>query len=176
MNKYFREVAIALLLVTIFAGGTLYGASDAWAQDEGLAKQIQGSWTLVSNVNEQDGKKTDVFGPNPRGFMVLTPEGRFTMIFLRADLPKYAVNDRKKGTAEEYTTVGQWSIAFYGTYTVLSETEHTVRTNVEGSTFPNWDGKYQDRTMTVVGDELKMINPSPAIGGGKNFVIWKRAK
>jgi hypothetical protein len=58
-----------LLVVTVLAGGMLFGASDVGAKDKDstFAKQIQGTWILVSIVNEQDGKKFDVFGPNPRG-------------------------------------------------------------------------------------------------------------
>jgi hypothetical protein len=31
------------------------------------AKDLEGTWTLVSITLEQDGKKTDFYGPNPRG-------------------------------------------------------------------------------------------------------------
>ena len=31
------------------------------------AKDLIGTWTLVSVTLEQDGKKSDLFGPNPRG-------------------------------------------------------------------------------------------------------------
>ena len=56
---------------------------------------------------------------------------------ISSTLPKFASNDRKKGTVEEYSTVGQWSNALYETYKVLSEKERAVRMNVDGCSFPN---------------------------------------
>ncbi|MBL8485451.1 MAG: lipocalin-like domain-containing protein, partial [Rhodocyclaceae bacterium] len=46
---------------------------------------------------------------------------------------------------------------------------------IDGSTFPNWDGDEQKRVVTVSGDELKIINPSAAVGGTA-YSVWKRAK
>ena len=63
-----------------------------------MAQQIQGSWILVSIYNEQDGKKIEPFGSQPRGSMTITPDGRFSYILLRASLPKIAANNRMKGT------------------------------------------------------------------------------
>ena len=177
MIRSIREVVGVLLVVTVLFGATLFGASAVWAKEKGttLAKQIQGSWILVSIYNEQDGKRIDPFGDKPRGSMILTPDGHFSMFFLRASLPKFAANNRMMGTAEENQTVVQGSHAFYGTYAVGSEKEQTVNLHIEGGTFPNVDGQDQKRVMTVKGDELRVINPTPTIGGVA-YVVWKRAK
>jgi len=178
MNWPIKGVSSALSVVAVLAVGTLFGASEVRAQEKGAgyAKQIQGSWNLVSIYNEQDGKKTDVFGPNPRGSLLLTPDGRFSWILMQASLPKFASNARQKGTAEENQAVVQGSIAFFGRYSVVSDKEQTINLHVEGSTFPNWDGQDQKRIVTVNGDELKVVNPTPSLGGGTNHLIWKRAK
>ncbi len=178
MKRLIGEVGSVLLVVAVLAVWTLSGASDVRAQqtENALGQQIQGSWILVSIVNEQDGKKIDVFGPNPRGSMILTPDGRISLIIMRASLPKFASNNRVKGTAKENQAVVQGSIAYFGRYTVASEKEQTVNLFIEGSTFPNWDGEAQKRIMSVTGDELKVTNPTPTIGGGTNYLIWKRAK
>jgi hypothetical protein len=177
MNRSIKEVAMVLLVVAVLSGGTLSGASDVWAQEKGstLAQQIQGSWMLVSIYNEQDGKKIEPFGPKPRGSMILTPDGRFSMIFMRASLPKFASNNRVKGTAEENQAVVQGSHAFYGTYAVASEKEQTLNLRIEGNTFPNSDNQDQKRVMTIKGDELRLTNPTPTTGGVA-YVVWKRAK
>ena len=177
MIRSIKEVVGVLLVVTVLFGGTLFGASAVRAKEKGttLAKQIQGSWILVSIYNEQDGKRIEPFGDKPRGLMILTPDGHFSMFFLRASLPKFAANNRMTGTAEENQTVVQGSHAFYGTYAVASEKEKTVNLHIEGGTFPNVDGQDQKRVMTVKGDELRVINPTPTIGGVA-YVVWKRAK
>ena len=156
----------------------LSGASDVRAQEMGgtLTQQIQGSWVLVSIYNERDGKKTEVFGPNPRGSLILAPDGRFSMILMSASLPKFASNIRPKGTAKEYQAVVQGSIAFFGSYTVASEKENRVNLRIEGSTFPNWDGQEQQRSMTVIGDQMMFISPNTTLDGGTNYLGWKRFK
>ncbi len=177
MNRSIKAVARVLLVVAVLSGGTLSEASDVRAQEKGstLAQQIQGSWILVSIYNEQDGKKIEPFGPNPRGSLILTPDGRFSMIFMRASLPKFASNNRMKGTAEENQAVVQGSHAYYGSYAVASEKEHTVNLHIEGNTFPNRDLEDQKRVMIVKGDEMRLTNPTTTIGGVAN-VVWKRAK
>jgi hypothetical protein len=170
MRKYRKKVVMALLLFAVLSIGAISGAL---AQE--LAKQIQGSWALVSNINEQDGKKTEVFGPNPRGFVVFTPEGRFSMIMMRASLPKFASNNRIKGSPEENQAVIQGSVAYFGSYKVVSEKDQKVNLLIDGCTFPNWDGQDLPRIITVSGDEMKLVNPAAAIGG-TNYVILKRVK
>jgi hypothetical protein len=177
MNWSIREVARVLLVVVVLSGGVLSGASDVWGQEKAgtLAQQIQGSWILVSIYNEQDGKRIEALGSKPRGSMILTSDGRFSMILMRASLPKFGSNNRMKGTAEENRAVVQGSIAFFGSYAVASEKEQTVNLRIEGSTFPNWDGQDQKRVMTAKGDELKVTNPTGSFGG-TNYIVWKRAK
>ena len=166
-----------MLVVAVFAGGMWFGTAAVWAKEKpgSLAKQVQGSWTLVSVYVEQDGKKVEPFGAKPRGSMILTPDGRFSTILLRESLPKFASNSRMKGSAEENQAVVQGSLAHYGRYSVVSEKEHTVNLSNEGSTFPNWDGEDQKRVWTVKGDELWVSNPTASVGGVAH-VVWKRAK
>ena len=176
MHRSIGKVAGILLAIAVLAGGMWSGASDASAQDKGstFAQQIQGSWILVSMYVEQDGKKIEPFGSKPRGSMILTPDGRFSIIFMKESLPKFAANSRVKGTAEENQAVVQGSLAYYGSYAVASEKEQTVNLNIEGSTFPNWDRENQKRVMTVKGDEMNVTNPASAIGGVTHFTC-KRA-
>ena len=177
MTNHFGKLILTLFLLAVFSFGDTTAPVDVWAQAEGssLAKQVQGTWILVSNINERDGQKIDTFGPNPRGQLILTPGGHFSMILMRASLPKFASNNRLKGTAEENQAVVQGSHAFYGTYKVGNEKDRTIILHVEGCTFPNWDGQDLPRVMTLSEDELKQVNPAAAIGG-KNYVTWKRAE
>ena len=76
---------------------------------------------MASVVNEKEGKKTDVFGTDPMGSMILTPDGRFSIILMRSGLPKFAANNRVQGTAQENEAVVKGSVAYFGTYKVESE-------------------------------------------------------
>jgi len=178
MNRSLKKVAGILLVVAVLSGGTPFGASSARAQENSssLAQQIQGNWIFVSVYNEQDGKKIEPYGPQPRGSMIFTPDGRFSIVLMRASLPKFASNNRAQGTPEENQAIVQGSLAAYGTYEVVNEKEHAVKYHIEGSTFPNWDGQDQNRTWNVKGDELSITNPVTSVGGGVAYLIFKRAK
>ena len=177
MKRYVKEMVKGLLIASVLCVGTQAIGTNVWAQEKGgpLASQIQGSWALVSMQNELDGKRTDVFGPNPKGSLILTPDGRFSIILMSATLPKFAANNRKKGTAEENQAVVQGSVAFFGSYSVAIEKENTVQLSIEGSTFPNWAGEVQKRIMVVKGDEMNFTTPAAAIGG-TNYLVFKRAR
>jgi len=176
MKRSINTAANVLVVVALLVVGLWAGASDVYAQEQG-ASLAQGSWTLVSLHKEAYGRKTEPFGPNPRGSMILTPEGRFSMVLLRESLPKFASDIRTKGTVEENQAVVQGSFAAIGTYTVEGDKEQTLNLHIEGCTFPNWDGKDQKRPMTVTGDKMKIVSTTPSLGGGgMNYQIWKRVK
>jgi hypothetical protein len=177
MNWSMRKVVRVLLAVAVLCGGMWSGSSAVWAKEKAgtLAKQAQGSWTLVSVYTEQEGKKIETLGSQPRGFLTITPDGRFSWILLKAGLPKFAADNRMKGTAEENQAIVQGSLAAYGTYKVVNEKERAVQVHIEGSTFPNWDGQDQKRIWTVKGDELAVTNPTASVGGVA-YLIFKRAK
>jgi hypothetical protein len=149
----------------ITALGLVFSLSSALAQTKSLKDQLVGTWTLNS---------TDAYGPNPKGSYMFDPNGRFSAILMRNDLPKYTSNNRTQATATEYKATVDGSLAYFGTYSV-SGTELTL--HVEGSTFANWTGTDQKRTnISVTGDEFKYTVPAPSGGGPAAPVVWKRAK
>ena len=152
--------------------GVVLSAGEVCAQ---TVKDLAGTWTLVSNVNEQDGKKTDSFGPNPKGILTVDANGRYVLVIARADLPKVASNNRTTATPEENKAIVQGSIAHFGTVSV-NAADKTVTFKIEThATFPNWDGIEQKRPFTLTGDELKWTVPA-ASSAGTATAVWKRAK
>ena len=137
-------------------------------------KDLVGTWTLVSNTNEQDGNKTDTFGPHPKGLLTVDANGRYVLAIVRAGLPKVASNNRTTATPEENKAIVQGSIVHFGTLSV-NAADKTITFKIETATFPNWDGTEQQRAFTVTGDELKYTVPA-ASGGGITTAVWKRAK
>src|SRR5216683_1112821 len=142
-NRMNRRSILGLSVITTL--GLALAASYALAQS---AKDLVGAWTLVS---------AEAFGPNPKGVLMFDANGRVSGQLMRADLPKYASNNRMQGTPEEYKTTVQGSIGYFGTYTVNGT---DLIFHIEGSSYPNWTGADQKRTnLTVTGDELKWTNP-----------------
>ena len=151
--------------------GIVLSASTVCAQ---TVKDLAGTWTIVSNVNEQDGKKTDTFGPHPTGSLIVDANGRYILVIARADLPKVASNNRTTATPEENKALVQGSITHFGTISV-NAADKTITFKIETATFPNWDGTEQKRPFTVTGDELAFMLPA-ASGGGTSTAVWKRTQ
>jgi hypothetical protein len=152
------------ILTTLFvtAVGVVLTASHATAQ---LAKDLVGTWTIAS---------ADAYGPTPKGSLNFDSNGRFTLILMRSDLPKYASNNRTQGTSAEYKATVEGILAYFGTYSV-SGTD--LNLHIEGSTFPNWIGMNQKRVnVSITGDELRYTQPTPSGGGSPAPLVWKRVK
>ena len=138
-------------------------------------KDLVGTWTLVSITLEYDGKKMDFFGPNPQGQLTFDPNGRFSLVIARSDVPKFATNSRDAGSSEENKAVVQGSIAYFGTYSA-SEAGNVIKYHIDGSTYPNWQGTDQERLFKLSGDELTLTNSTTSIGAGTAYSVWKVVK
>jgi hypothetical protein len=159
---------IELATMSLFVSISL--ASDVVAQ---TAKDLVGTWTNVSNVNiQQDGSRVDVFGPHARGIAIFESNGLFAIVNVNPDVPKFGSNNRAQGTADENKAAVLGGIALYGTYWVSSK---TIFFRVEGSTYPNWTGTEQARTViSFTGDDLKWSLRASV--GGTSEVAWRRVK
>ena len=119
-----------------------------------------------------DGSKVPTFGGKATGTLIFSGDGRFSYLFSRADLPKFASNNRNTGTPAENAAVVQGSTSTFGTYSLADK---TLTIKVEHSTFPNWIGTDQQRTITTTGDEMKWTNLAGS-GGGVVELILRRAQ
>jgi hypothetical protein len=137
---------------------------------------VVGTWTVVSwTQTAPNGGKLQRFGANPKGVNVFGADGRFVVMFARADLPKIASNDPMRPTPDEARLIAIGTIAYYGTYTV-DEQAKAINLRVEASTLPNLLGTEQKRTITsVAANEMTYQNLTPT-SGGRIDVALKRAQ
>lgn len=138
------------------------------------AKDLLGAWTLVSVTVEEGGKKVEPFGPNPNGSLMLESNRHFSIVVVRPDVPDFASNNRVAGTPEENTAAVRGSLGYFGTYSV-NEADRMISMQIEGSTFPNWNGTEQKRLFALAGDQLTLTNPTGS-AGGTTQIVWRRAK
>jgi hypothetical protein len=162
-----RTIGIALIAVGFSAMLSLPAAAQT-------AKDVVGTWAHVLNENTAaDGAKSNPFGANPKGQAIFSSDGRYSIMFHRAEMPKIAANNRAQGTAEENKAIVGGMIALYGSYTVVDK---TIVMTVEGSSYPNWVGTEQRRPIsTFSADEIKIINMGGS-AGGRNDLVLKRIK
>jgi len=152
---------------------SLLTTESSFAQ-QSLKDQLVGAWTLVS-VSSKLPDGSPVWGTNPIGLIVFTSGGNYSTQLMRSDLPKYASNNRAKGTPEEYKTIAMGSVANFGTYSV-NEANKTFTISYDGSTFPNRKGAKETRPFVIEGDQLRITNPAPSTGGEPSQIIYRRAK
>jgi hypothetical protein len=169
-----RRSILAILATT--ASGLAVFVGDAMAQGKKIdPKQLIGTWTLVSADNLlPDRSRAPAFGANPRGFLVFAANGYFSISLVNSDLPKFASNNRDKGTADENKAAVAGSLFYFGTYSVSAD--GTLATHIEGSSFPNSVGTDQKRIITALSaTTVTWINPA-ASAGGTAELAWKRIK
>ena len=162
--------------VIIAIGLGLALSSSAFAQQMSAKEQIVGAWTLVAVTSEmEDGQRSEPFGPSPKGVIIFSSDGHFSLFQSRAEIPKIAANDRTKATPEEAQSIVASSIAYYGTYSIDENTKVMV-VNLAASTYANVAAiPNQKRTITLLtADVLKFDNPR-APNGMTLRTAWKRA-
>lgn len=176
MNKRIDNRVSELAILAGAAGIAIVSAGTAWAEQKAASqKDIQGSWTLVSQTSTSpDGKKTQIFGADPKGLLVFLPNGMYTLQICSANRPKFAANTRDKGTAEENQAAIRGCNPHWGKYSVDPKA-HSIVFEIQHAVFPNWEGTRQERKYTVKGDQLTYFVPTASTGGTADLV-WKRAK
>jgi len=163
----FVQIALAALALTACA---------TTQQTQSLKTQLIGTWDfVVAEVTAPDGKKSYPFGKSPRGLLIFTSDGRFSQNHV-GDVPRIASNNRLTGTPEEYGAIMRGSLSVFGTYTV-DEEKRTVTYKIVSSSFPNWEGEAQTRTIDkLTADEFVNTNPNVAGGRGSASNFYRRAK
>jgi len=165
MNKIFGVIVLGFVL-----SGTAFG------QQKSAKEEIVGAWSLVSVISEMDdGQKGEPFGSSPKGVIIFTDDGHFSLFQSRAEISKIAANDRAKATPEEAQSIVASTIAYYGTYSIDEKTKVMVVT-LAASTYANVAAiPNQKRTITLLtSDELKFDNPRTP-NGMTLRTAWKRA-
>ena len=149
------------LLLAIGMSLALSGA--ALAQQNSTKEQVVGAWSLISET--EDGKRGEPFGTAPKGVMIFSSAGHFSLFQSRAEIPKIAANDRARATPEEAQAIVASTIAYYGTYSI-DEASKVMSVKLEASTFANVAAiPNQKRIITALtGDELKFNNPRTPSG------------
>jgi Lipocalin-like domain len=168
-----KSVGTMILSVLVGIVFAVNGAGAQEMKEKTVKRQIFGVWTVVSVVNEADGKRTEPYGANPKGQFIFTADGYFSTNIIRPDRPKFVSNNRTTGTPDENKAAVQGSNGSFGTYEISSDGSLTLQ--IVGSTFPNWDGTKQKRLASIKDDEITWTNPTPSIGGN-TVTMLQRAK
>jgi Lipocalin-like domain len=174
MKTTLRSTAQFGLMVTILVVTVFYTFLESRAQQatEPIAKQLTGAWALISiTATRPDGTKEQPYGPG-EGIMTFDGGGNYSTQFCSLNRPKYASNNRLKGTPEEYRATAQGCNTHWGKYTVDAANQ-TLTMSIENASFPNWVGVKQTRAFSITGDQFQYTGPGSARGTA--VAILKRA-
>jgi hypothetical protein len=171
------------VLGIILSAAVVVAPGVALAQQKSLKDQLVGSWSLLLvDGKNADGTQAPLFGPNPDGLLIFTPEGRFSLQIMRTiNRPPFASNNRDTGTAEENKAAVQGTLSAFGTYTA-DEANKSFTWRVEASSFPNWEGKALKFQVSAITDEVLTFSLPAASSTrpGAGYVsienVWKKLK
>jgi hypothetical protein len=140
--------------------------------DAAGADALIGIWRLVSwQVIVDDAPPQDLFGTRPRGYLILTREGR--------SIALTTAEHRRAGTDDAARAALHRSmLAYSGRYRVEGTDFVTV---VDVSWNEEWNGTEQRRHFRIEGDRLFIESaPGPSIvaPGRTDFrrIVWQREK
>ena len=170
-GRILRGRAAAILLLSVAA--TL-GAGHAVGQQEALKNQLVGPWKFVSSTSQRDDGST-TWGTDPKGLLIFTDNGYFSLQIMRSDRPKYKSGTRQRASLIENQATTRGTLSYFGTYTV-GEPDHTIALHIDSSSYPNIGDTDQKRTVTLAGDTLKLENPAPSRRSGPTVQVWERLK
>ncbi len=117
---------VSTVALSAYLGLAVMGAA-ALAQS---AKELVGTWTLVSVVIDQGGTKIEPFGSSPKGMAVFDGTHQ-SIIIVRSDMPKFASNNRNTGTPDENKVSVQGSLALFGPYSYDEAASQSVEKSRE---------------------------------------------
>ncbi|HLH98848.1 MAG TPA: lipocalin-like domain-containing protein [Xanthobacteraceae bacterium] len=149
--------------------------SEAPAAPKSIKDQLVGTWRLlIADAVNSDKSQTPQFGPNPEGTLIFTANGHYSLQIMRYNRPKFAANDRTKGTADENKAAISQMVSHFGTWTV-DEGNKTITFRIEGSSYPNWEATTQTRMIQSINpnDALVYTVPNPDTGTLPIMVAWK---
>lgn len=139
-------------VLAILLAGTLVGTPPS--------SSIAGTWVLAAADRLlPDGTRVSDYGDNPRGLVIFTADGHYSVQVYRADRLKFSSGDKLKGTPEEYKEASLGMSVHFGRYTV-DPVKHTISFQIERASFPNWDNTNQVRSYEMNGDELSWKVPA----------------
>jgi hypothetical protein len=138
----------------------------------GDADILIGTWTLVSwQVIVENEPPQNVFGSHPKGFLILTREGR-SIVLTTAENRRGGMGDTERAALHKSM------LAYSGKYRVEGNDLITV---VDVSWNEDWNGTEQRRHFRIAGDKLFIESaPAPSIlfPGKTDFrrIVWEREK
>jgi lipocalin-like protein len=148
----------------------------ALGQQKSLKEMLVGTWLQVSvDVVSTDGTRRHLFGDNPKGIVIYTNDGYFSLMQASVTVPKIASGRPATATVDEAKAVVAGSIAYFGRYS-LDEASRVLSVDIQASTFANQVGDpTEKRTITSLTDHELKFTRHGQLPNTMLEVVFKRA-
>lgn len=134
---------------------------------------LSGTWILVAaDKLLPNGSRQMDYGEAPKGLLIIDSRGRYSLQILKSERANFAANDKKAGTAEEFAQAVLGSSTHFGRVSV-DEANHTLTFRIDGSSFPNWEGREQKRAYELVDGILSYKVPARP-NGEIPVSVWQK--
>ena len=138
------------ILALIFA--TMLSVPTGLSFADDTTKQLAGTWKVVSLITKfNGGDAVEPFGPNPKGTLVLTPEGQWIIILTRA-------NREPAKNLEEKAALLDSMLAYSGKYTIEGN-RMMIRVDTTWNEIYSAANQNQTRFFNIEGDKLTIRSP-----------------
>lgn len=128
-----------------------------------LQDNLIGAWQLVSCKETRDGEERDTFGPDPKGQIQYSADGRMSAFMMHVDWPE-------KGGMGAFNLETPF-LSYAGSYSVDGD---MVTHKVQLASLPPVVGQELRRTVMLEGDVLTLESEADDLVPTQTL-IWKRA-
>lgn len=159
----------------VLAAGMLAVGGNADAQSEAAQPPLAGTWIMEAAYEiRADGQRVTNYGEHPLGLLIVDRAGRYSLQIFRRDRPAFAAGDKARGTSEELRAAVMGSSTHFGRVRIVPDARQLVF-DIEGASFPNWEGRRQVRDYVYSGGLLRYAVPAGASGNGTTaYSVWRR--
>ncbi len=136
---------------------------------------VVGNWKLISiAATTVSGERNDsFFGPDPKGLLIYTRDGRMTVIITFSSRKQFSGPDPFASPPDEQAAAFATVLAYGGRYSVTGD---KVTHHVEVSSVEAWVNTDLARNIRFEGDRMTLITPPMSVGGTMQTgeLIWER--
>lgn len=136
---------------------------------------LVGTWKLVSaSSSDSSGQQLEPpYGANPVGFLTYTADGRITALISFGGRKTLSVGARPPALQEEQAEAFKTFLAYGGRYRLNGD---KVVHSIEISSIQNFVNKELVRTVTFVGDQIRLVTPPSMVNGKMQIIelVWQR--
>lgn len=143
----------------------------AHAQEKVSKEQLVGTWTMVAYKNVSGDAKTDIFGSQPKGMLMIDAGGRYVFLYVDSRRSPWKTDNRTQVPDADLATAAKGVVTQFGTISLEGD---TLTRKIEGSINPGL--RAQKVTVSLSGDEVTFTNPNSGVTGGKIETTFRRAK